>query len=105
MIDYKDERLTWLLAQTADRPAHARFLEEVIRLEAAGRAGDEWPSKESTKGVSNRVQEAIEADVASAFLNLSGFGQYESVRRAGRVAARKRAETRNSLQALLRIGN
>lgn len=26
MIDYKDERLTWLLTQTADRPAHARFL-------------------------------------------------------------------------------
>ena len=103
--DYRVKRLAMLCEQTADRPAHTRFLEETLRIYAAGTADTEFPSKDSQVGVSARILEAIEHDVECAYSNTSDFGQYRACRASSARVARRRAETMErrtgSLDALL----
>lgn len=108
-VDYKQDRLQTLREQTEDRPAHRRYLEEIVRLHEQGKDETEWPSEESRVGVSARIQHALDSDVDAAFFNTSGFGQYREFRGKASLAARDAARTRqrqaDSLESMLVIHN
>lgn len=108
-VDYKAERLARLRARAADRPAHMRYVEEVIRMTEDGTVETDWPSEASRKGVSQKYQAAIDDDVAAAYANRSGFGEYEELRvrdaRAANERQRTQRRTESSLEHLLRIGS
>lgn len=103
------ERLAALRAATADRPAHAAWLEECIAWEFGSRdPGSEPDPDVQQPGLSWRVAVAIDSEVAylhtlSRRVDNAGVARpdrYESLRRADAAravrAARTRAERRTA---------
>jgi hypothetical protein len=112
-----EQRAEWLKAlheAAADRPAHARYLSELVDHYAAGGEGDDEPK--AGDGVSWRIEVALSSDVEEIFAEPlpegrhgSGYGrEYVKLRQRARTAAAlgratraQRAKADESLEGLL----
>jgi hypothetical protein len=99
-MDYQAWALEELRKAAADRPAHAKLLEDLIAWHEADKpGGDEAePHEEGRKGVSFGVAVDLSADVAWAFNpdrshNSHPVLSYPARRQKDKQAAVKRAET------------
>lgn len=111
----KEQRLAYLRARVADRPAHARYLEQLIAHYEAGGNEENEPDP-TTKAVSWDAQVALTADVKIAFdpppppgvyRTENHYGHYRDktadthAKRLRTIAARERSE--DSLESLLQL--
>lgn len=101
----QEELIAQLRELTADRPAHAAYLEALLAVEL-----DDAMEVDVPRGVSGRVAEALLDDVLDARTPppLSGFAAswnraYRKRRQTDARAAVERERTRNSLESALRL--
>lgn len=105
-----EDYLVKLKTLAADRPAHAKYLADLV---AAGEAGTELIDVPVPPGVSNRVAEALRDDMywIESAAKFNGPGQlsvyshaYRNRRQRDTRAVTERVKTQDSLGSLLGLG-